>query len=196
MEQHSTEVHKLMFVCTINRYRSVIGEYLFKNMVEERDKKLAQRIEVSSAGIVTKEQRLEIKERGISIPKPLFGYRPMPCVILYMQKTARIDVSEYRSKVINGTMAKKADLIITMSENHKDAILISYSVTKGKVLTLSELSRPFQFPNIVEEPPGLMVPPQFCMLKCDHWSLTDEIILEIKDRLEEAMSKILFRLDL
>ena len=190
MERNSAQTRKLMFVCSINRYRSVMAENLFKDIVEQRNKGLAQGIEISSAGIITKEQISELRGKRISIPKPLFGYRPMPCLILYMQKIG-IDISEHRSKAINWTMAKEADLIVAMSDSHRDYILSSYPMTKGKVATLAGLSRPFQFPNGVEEPPGLMPPLKFCMLRCDHWSLTSEIISETKERLEEATSKIL-----
>lgn len=182
---------KLVFVCTINRHRSVIAEFLFKHILGERKNGNVQKIEVSSAGIVTREQKLDIRKDGISIPKPLFGYRPMPCVILHLQK-AGIDVSEYRSKSLNAKMAKEVNLIIAMGEGHKKGVLNTYPMAKGKVFTLAELSHPFQFENIVvEEPPGLMPTNKFCMLKCDHWSVTATVKEEIKKRLEEAMNKII-----
>jgi len=60
---------------------------------------------------------------------------------------------------------------------------------------LAELSHPFQFDNIVvKEPPGLMPTNKFCMLGCDHWSITETIIEEIKERLEEASTKIISHL--
>jgi len=182
---------KLIFVCTINRHRSVIAEHLFERILEERKNGIAQKIEVTSAGIVTREQKLEIRKRGSSIHRPLFGYRPMPCVILYMQK-AGIDVSEYRSKALNAKMAKEVNLIIAMGDGHKKSVLNTYPVAKGKVFTLAELSHSFQFENIViKEPPGLMPTNKFCMLGCDHWSVTETIMGEIGERLEEAMSKII-----
>ena len=76
----------LLFLCTINRHRSVIAEFLFRDILGRQKEKFLQEIEISSAGIVTKQQKAELKQKGIGLPRPLFGYRPMPCVILYMQK--------------------------------------------------------------------------------------------------------------
>lgn len=188
-------MRKLVFVCTMNRHRSVIAEFLFKHILEERKSGILQKMEVSSAGIVTREQKLDIRKGGISIPKPLFGYRPMACVILYMQK-AGIDVSEYRSKALIAKMAREVNLIVAMGESHKKSVLIMYPMTKGKVFTLAELSHPFQFENIVvKEPPGLMPTNKFCMLGCDHWSITETVMEEIKERLEEAWTKIVSHLE-
>ena len=185
---------KLVFVCTINRHRSVIAEFLFKHILNGKNLDFLQKIDISSAGIVTKQQKLDNKKEGVSIPKPLFGYRPMPCVILYMHK-AGIDVSEYRSKALNAKMAKEVNLIIAMGEGHKKSVLNIYPVAKGKVFTLAELSHPFQFDNIVvKEPAGLMPTNKFCMLRCNHWSITETIIEEIKERLEEASTKIISHL--
>ena len=186
---------KLLFLCTINRHRSVIAEFLFRDILERQKRKLLQEIEISSAGIVTKHQKAELRQTGIGLPRPLFGYRPMSCVHLYMQKRAGIDVSEYRSRGITAKMVQEADLIIAMGESHKNAILKTYEIASGKTVTLTELSRPFEFPDIApEEPPGLMPPAKFCMLQCDHWTATETIVTDIQERLEQAKIKILSRL--
>jgi len=185
------KMKKLLFLCTINRFRSVIAEFFFRNTLTNRNRELARKIDISSAGIITKQQKSEQKKKGIGLPRPLFGYRPMPCVMLYMQKRG-IDVSEYRSKGLTAKMVKAADLIIAMGESHKEGTLMTYPAAKGRIYTLAELSRPFEFPEIApEEPPGLMPPAKFCMLKCDHWSETETFVAQIKDRLEEAKVKII-----
>jgi protein-tyrosine-phosphatase len=185
---------KLLFLCTINRHRSVIAEFLFRRVLENGSRDLTEKIEISSAGIVTKQQKSELKNKGIGLPRPLFGYRPMPCVLLYMQKEG-IDVSSHRSKGLTAKMAREADLIIAMGDSHQQGVLATYPVAEGKIYTLSELSHPFEFPNIaVDEPPGLMPPAKFCMLKCEHWSVTQKAVSEIKERLEEAKTKILYHL--
>ncbi len=185
----------LLFLCTINRHRSVIAEFLFCDILGRQKEKFLQEIEISSAGIVTKKQKVELKQEGIGLPRPLFGYRPMPCVILYMQKKAGIDVSEYRSRSITAKMVKRADLIVAMGDSHKGGVFLTYPDAKGKTVTLAELSRPFEFPDIApEEPPGLMPPAKFCMLQCDHWTVTETAVIEIGERLEQATAKILSRL--
>lgn len=182
---------RLVFVCTINRHRSVIAEFIFRRML--KDYRLAPFVvHVSSAGIVTKAQKDELKIRRIPIPRPLFGYRPMPCLIFYMQQKAQIDVTGHRSEPLTARAVRSADLIIAMGESHKQGIIETYPAAGQKVTTLAELSFPFQFEDIVaEEPPGLMPPPSFCMLKCDHWEVTDIVMDQIRERLDTAMPKIL-----
>jgi len=72
---------------------------------------------------------------------------------------------------------------------------LTYPDAKEKTVTLAELSRPFEFPDIApEEPPGLMPPAKFCMLQCDHWTVTETAVTEIGERLEQATTKIISRL--
>ncbi len=186
---------KLLFLCTINRHRSVIAEFLFRNILEHQKGNYLREIEISSAGIVTKQQKAELKQNGIGLPRPLFGYRPMPCVILYMQKKAGINVSEHRSLGLTARMVKAADLIIAMGESHKEGVFKTFPNANGKIVTLAELSRPFEFPDIApEEPPGLMPPAKFCMLQCDHWPVTETMIGDVQERLEQATTEIISRL--
>lgn len=185
----------LLFLCTINRHRSVIAEFLFRDLLERQKKKLFREINMTSAGIVTEQQKVELKQNGIGLPRPLFGYRPMPCVILYVQKKAGIDVSKHRSRGVTRKMVAEADLIIAMGESHQAGVLQTYPTASRKIVTLAELSRPFEFPDIApEEPPGLMPPAKFCMLQCDHWALTETAVVDIRERLEEAAPKIISRL--
>jgi protein-tyrosine-phosphatase len=186
-----TKKKKLVFVCTINRHRSVLAEYLFRDFLTGLKNGIGESIEVKSAGIVTKEQKAELKKDRVGVPRPLFGYRPMPCVVLYMQK-AGIDTSEHRSKALTRPMVMEADLIVTLGEGHKRSILSLHAGAEGKVVTLAEISRPFEFENIVvDEPPGLMPRAKFCMRYCDQWFVTESIMREIKKRLEEAFDRII-----
>jgi protein-tyrosine-phosphatase len=195
MDNENSEVKNLLFLCTINRHRSVIAEFLFRDILKRQKGNLPGKIETSSAGIVTRQQKTELKQAGIGLPRPLFGYRPMPCVVLYMHKNAGINVSEHRSRGLTSKMVREADLIIAMGESHKEGVLKTFFAANGKIVTLAELSRPFEFPDIApEEPPGLMPPAKFCMLQCDHWTVTETMIGDVQERLEQATEKILSRL--
>ena len=186
---------QLVFVCTINRHRSVIAEYLFRRMLTSRERNVAPGIEVSSTGIVTPEQIRLHGEQGIPVPEPMFGWRPMPCVVFYMQKKAGIDVTQHRSRPFRSEIVEGSDFIIAMGESHKQSICEAYPAAQEKVATLAELSFPFRFEDIVaDEPPGLMPPTRFCMLECDHWSVTDQVMDQIEERLAAAMPEILTRL--
>lgn len=190
-----SNMKKLLFLCTINRHRSVIAEFLFREILANSKRQYVKEIEISSAGIVTQQQKAELRQKGIGLPRPLFGYRPMPCVILYMQKIVGIDVSEHSSRGITTKMMKAADLIVGMGERHKEAVLQMYPTASGRIVTLAELSRPFEFPDIAPaEPPGLMPPAKFCMLQCDHWTVTETAVIDIRERLLEAKTQILSRL--
>jgi protein-tyrosine-phosphatase len=186
---------KLLFLCTVNRHRSVVGEFLFRKILQKRKPKLFKEIEISSAGIVTKQQKVEMKQKGIGVPRPLFGYRPMPCAIFYMQKIAGINVSEHRSREITADIANAADLIIALADNHKESVLSTYKNAHDKTVTLEELSGPIEFPeSIPEEPPGLMPPTKYCVLECDHWEVTEIVIGLYKEKLDQALPEILNRL--
>ncbi len=186
---------QLVFVCTINRHRSVIAEYLFRRMLTSLKGKAASDIAVSSTGIVSPKQLDLHRGKGIPIPEPLFGWRPMPCVMLYMQKNAGIDVTEHRSRPLCSKGAEGSHLIVAMGETHKQAVCEAYPGFADKVSTLADLSFPFPFEDIVaDEPPGLMPPAKFCMLECDHWQVTVQVMGQIQERLEAAMPVILNRL--
>jgi protein-tyrosine-phosphatase len=161
-------------------------------MVKKREPEYAKNgLEISSAGIVANEARLKLREEGLGVPRPLFGYRPMPCLIFYMGR-AGIDVSEHRSKRLTARAAQRADLIIAMGNSHREAIVTRYPGIKDRVITLAEVSYPFEFENIVvNEPPGLMPPAKFCMLRCDHWSITESVMGEIWDRLKCGLPRII-----
>lgn len=183
---------KLLFVCTVNRHRSIIAEYLFKRMLAESAETVDVR--VSSAGIVTREQLERLRVEGVAVAAPLFGYRPMPCVILHMQKRG-IDVSEHRSRMLTAEMAAEAAVIIAMGESHRQRILSDFPESSGRVFSLAELSHPFEFEDIAaSEPPGLMPPSGFCMLECDHWDLTANMLEEVEERLMEATQALLDKL--
>lgn len=187
------EAKHLLFVCTINRHRSVIAEYIFRDLLEKNNLDDGNQFIISSAGIVTHQQKSELKKEGLPIPRPLYGYRPMPCVILYMQKEG-LDTSEHRSKAVTKKMVKQADLIIGMNDGHKERVLAAFPEAKGKTLSFGELSWPFEIELAGDEPPGLMPPARFCMLKCDHWPVTGDFIKEVKLRKDEALKNIITRL--
>lgn len=183
---------KLLFVCTINRHRSVIAEHLFKRTLAAAAR--VADIEVSSAGLVSEDLREGLRVQGLALPEPLFGYRPMPCVILHMQKRG-IDVSEYRSRALTAAMADDASLIVAMGESHRRSVLGAFPDTSGRVFSLAELSHPFEFEDIAaSEPPGLMPPSDFCLLECDHWDLTAAMTEAVEERLDEAVSAVLDKL--
>ncbi len=183
---------KIFFVCTVNRYRSPMAQYLFKNMLTEKDEVLSQQIEVSSAGILPEEKIKELRNEGIDIPEPLWGYRPYPCLIFHMARRG-IDVSEHKSRLLDSKMANTANLIIAMTNNHKEAILAAFPYPEEKVITLPGFDDSVIF-EVAKEPPELMPPSDFCMHDCDHWWLTEKVLSHIEGRVKKAIDNILRRI--
>ena len=185
---------RLLFVCTVNRWRSPMAEYIFRNILEKRADDVYKRIEISSAGIITDEEKEGLRKKGLDLPDPVFGYRPLACVMLYLMKRG-IDSSGHRSRELSDQIMDSADLVIPVVVKHKDAVIKTHPSSVEKVLSLEELSRPFRLPELTDEPDGLMPPDKFCMLECDHWELTDQAMSMIEARLHEATNRILAFLD-
>lgn len=129
----------ILFVCNFNRCRSVIAEHIFRCMLFEYDEKLAQQIEVSSAGIFPRECVQCARDRGISLSRPVFGKAPNKVVIAALAGKG-MDVSGYRSRGINRLMVNKADLTIAAVRAHKDGILLNWPGANGKTFTFNEFT--------------------------------------------------------
>ncbi|MBN2453175.1 MAG: low molecular weight protein arginine phosphatase [Candidatus Omnitrophica bacterium] len=107
-------INSVLFVCTGNSCRSVMAEGLMRKRLRELGK---ENISISSAGTST-----------------LDGLSPTDGTIMVMKEEG-IDVSGHRSRSLTADMIKKAGLILTMEESHKDEVLrIFPAVAKTHVL--------------------------------------------------------------
>jgi protein-tyrosine-phosphatase len=123
-------------------------------MLQERDEKLAQEIEVSSAGLgrISKESLKFAKENIRYAFKSWLRRSPDKYVSAAMLKRG-LDISKHRSKKLNRKLASEADLIITMEGKQRENILSRYPLAKGKVFTLKELAEEANSPDI-RDPAG------------------------------------------
>lgn len=190
--EEGTRMKTILFVCTVNRYRSPIAHFFLKNMLAEMDMALFKEIEVSSAGIILKKKLEEMRKEGIEVPEPLWGYRPYPCLIFHMARRG-IDISQHKSRLLDSKMANKANLLIAMTNNHKDAILAAFPYLKEKVITLPGFDDSEIF-EVAKEPPGLMPSSDFCMHDCDTWWLTEKGISHIEELVKKVIDDILLRI--
>jgi len=137
----------VVFVCTFNHCRSVSAEYFLGKFLLERSKRLADSIEVTSGGIVSREMSALLKEKGV--PEPHSG-QSCRQQILDIASRHGIDVSAHRSKRLSEKMVTRAALIITMESFQKKEVLSLYPQSDRKVFTFREFFE-ISGPSIVED---------------------------------------------
>ncbi len=111
-------MRKIMFLCTGNICRSSMAEKMMKAMLEEYDLKGA--VEVVSSGTAA----------GIGMPASDNAIEAL--------KEIGLDLTAHRSRPITYQLIKDADLILAMTEGHKEHVLINAPEAKDKVFTLIE----------------------------------------------------------
>lgn len=108
---------KLLFVCTGNTCRSCMAEALTKLQLKLKN---INKWELSSAGTSTL-NGLKASDMAIEVISDMGG-----------------DLKNHRSTALNTIMVDKADLVLTMTDSHKRAILDFCPKSKEKVYTLGE----------------------------------------------------------
>lgn len=131
----------LVFVCIGNRNRSPFAEFFFSNLLCERDHKLIDRINISSAGFVPQRMKDKMAALKIGAPNPFFG-RSLPQTTRASLLRHGIIVSEeWRSKELTKEMAEQADLIITVLPDQKEDIKRIYPNVASRIFTIREISQ-------------------------------------------------------
>ena len=130
---------QVLFVCAVNRFRSVVAEYYLREIIRQKKNRLAEEIRVSSAGVGLSPEDIQLlADHGQHYDWPVFGLPPYPYAVESM-KRRQIDISGNRSKELTEAMVDEADLIIVFQDSHRDKIVSSYPQSQGKVYTLQEL---------------------------------------------------------
>jgi protein-tyrosine phosphatase len=96
-----------------------MAEALFRDMLKKAGKEM-KGIKVESAGIC-------------AIPN-----QPASAQAIHVLKQEGIDLTKHRSKPLTKEMINRADLILTMTVNHKNAVLQMAPEARGRVFTLKE----------------------------------------------------------
>ncbi|MBE5822133.1 MAG: low molecular weight protein arginine phosphatase [Clostridiales bacterium] len=111
-------MNKIMFVCTGNICRSAMAEYMFKDIV--KNKNVANKYHICSSGVFAYN-----------------GQKPTDEAITVMNEK-NIDMSEHRSTNINNSNVLSMNLVLCMTYIQKLQIIHRYPELEGNVYTLKE----------------------------------------------------------
>jgi protein-tyrosine-phosphatase len=114
-------IKNILFVCTGNTCRSAMAEGIFKKMLKERTKNNSK-IDVISAGI-------------FALP----GIGPTYEAISVMFEQG-IDISQHHAQELQEELIKKADLILVMTNEHKEYIHKEFPFTQNKTFLLKKFT--------------------------------------------------------
>ncbi len=113
------DIKSIVFVCTGNTCRSPMAEALMKKLLKENN--------ISD---------ITVFSRGISV----FENSGASENSIKAIKKYDIDLSIHRAKGLTFEEVRKTDLILTMSEEHKFAVLSAFPEYKNKAYTLYEFA--------------------------------------------------------
>lgn len=132
----------VIFVCTANRCRSVIAEYLFSHYLQQGLAAILDAApKVSSAGILTEDfwEFLQTFTKGnCNVSRDSFYNLPPNKETLNCLLARGWDVSRYRSRPLTERLVSEARLIVTMEANQKDAVMVAFPGSAGRTLTFRE----------------------------------------------------------
>ncbi|HHU63317.1 MAG TPA: low molecular weight protein arginine phosphatase [Clostridiales bacterium] len=109
----------ILLICTGNTCRSPMAEGILKSMVQKNER-LKGKVNVMSAGVAAR-------------PGQPASYQAVEAL-----RRMDIDISGHRTAQVNEDMLKDADVILTMTEAHKQIIKLMDPAAADKVFTLRE----------------------------------------------------------
>jgi protein-tyrosine-phosphatase len=138
---------QILFVCTANRYRSVIAEACFKDELS-RKKQGGNDWIVLSAGTWTTNGMAPMKEA------------------VQLARELGLDVQNHRSTAITGEMLQQADLVLVMESGQKEALQVEFPAYRRKIYLLSEAARgmSYDIPDPMSGTAGIDVVLEICEL--------------------------------
>jgi len=114
-------IKTILFVCTGNTCRSVMAEGIFKKILKEKTEDY-NKFNIVSAGIC-------------AFP----GTRPTSEAILVMFEHG-IDISQYHAQKLQENLIKNADLILVMTNEHKEYVHKEFPFSQNKTFLLKKFT--------------------------------------------------------
>lgn len=111
-------MYNILFLCTGNTCRSSMAEGMFKNLIKKHN--MEDKFNVSSAGT------------AVNMPLPASDNA------ISALKDFELDLTNHMSRMITREMLEESDLVLAMTEAHKNYVLKLMPEAKGKVFTLIE----------------------------------------------------------
>lgn len=109
----------ILFVCSANRFRSVIAAEYFRHLLEE--KHLDQAFEVGSAGVWAVDGEPPVREA------------------IQFGRTRQLDLEPHRSRETTRQIITVADLIVVMSDGQKESISLEFPEAADRIFLLSDI---------------------------------------------------------
>ncbi|MCX7748880.1 MAG: low molecular weight protein arginine phosphatase [Clostridia bacterium] len=160
---------QILFVCTGNICRSSMAEGLFRKMIE-RDEKLKGKISTASAGTSAFDGEMA-SSNSVKVLRSEWG----------------VDIRSHRSRAITKELIDKADLILTMTREHKRAIIRFYPDAKQKVFTLKEYVVEGKVDENLEEY-------NFALDVADPYGMPEEVYRRCAFEIQDALQKLVMKL--
>ena len=123
----------VLFVCSANRFRSVISAACFQSLLEKRNPEGSWN--VSSAGTWAKD-----------------GLPPLTEAVAFARKNG-FNIDNVRSREVNAYQLQDADLVIVMSPGQKEALTLEFPREKDRIFLCSEVceDQAYSIPDPVED---------------------------------------------
>ncbi len=117
---HGFGARRILVVCTANQCRSPMAEGLIRAGLEARG--LGDRVVVASSGTWARD-----------------GYPATPYAVATLAERG-IDIGGHVSRALDPLRVATADLVLVMTESHRQALVAEFPSARGKVMRMSELA--------------------------------------------------------